>query len=79
MKLGAGATGDERWEADPWAGLETRGVLPHSLLDTIPSGDLGESLDTRRPGRADQAGEETRSAPVSAHSLGEHQRLNEKH
>ena len=61
--------------SDPWAGLETRGVLPHSLLETIPSGDLGESLDIRRL-REPEAGEGeeaklSRSAPVSANSLGE--------
>ena len=61
--------------SDPWAGLETRGVLPHSLLETIPTGDLGESLDIRRlrEAEAGEGGEAklSRSAPVSANSLGE--------
>ena len=77
--LWAAASGGVRSGAgevsDPWAGLETRGVLPHSLLETIPTGDLGESLDIRRL-RETEAGEGeeaklSRSAPVSANSLGE--------
>lgn len=71
VRSGAG----EAEVGDPWAGLETRGVLPHSLLETIPSGDLGESLDIRRLREAGEGeGEEAklaRSAPVSANSLGE--------
>ena len=56
---------------DPWAGLENRGVLPHSLLETIPSGDLGESLDIRRLIEPGHEAKLSRSAPVSANSLGE--------
>ena len=60
------------WEAaagsDQWAGLDTKGVLPNSLLATIPSSELGESLDCR-PERTVAAGL-ARSAPVSASSLG---------
>ena len=70
-----GGQAEVREVSDPWAGLETGGVLPHSLLETIPSGDLGESLDIRRLREADLGGEEeaklSRSAPVSANSLGE--------
>ena len=70
-----GGQGEVREVSDPWAGLETRGVLPHSLLETIPSGDLGESLDIRRLREADLGDKEeaklSRSAPVSANSLGE--------
>ena len=70
-----GGQGEVREVSDPWAGLETRGVLPHSLLETIPSGDLGESLDIRRMREADIEDKEEaklpRSAPVSANSLGE--------
>ena len=71
----SGGRGEVREVSDPWAGLETGGVLPHSLLETIPSGDLGESLDIRRLRDPDLGGEEeaklSRSAPVSANSLGE--------
>ena len=60
---------------DGWEGLDTRGVLPNSLLDTIPTSDLGESLDTRRiVNRVDNTETDenkSRSAPVSANSLGE--------
>ena len=70
-----GGQAEVREVSDPWAGLETGGVLPHSLLETIPSGDLGESLDIRRLRDPDLGGEEeaklSRSAPVSANSLGE--------
>ena len=56
---------------DGWEGLDTQGVLPHSLLDTIPTSDLGESLDTRRIVNQKETDEnKTRSAPVSANSLG---------
>ena len=65
-------SGEER--DDPWAGLETRGVLPHSLLETIPSGDLGESLDIRRLTEPGYEAKLSRSAPVSANSLGESER-----
>ena len=30
-----------------WTGLDSKGVMPNSLLATIPSSDLGESLDCR--------------------------------
>ena len=63
---------------DPWAGLETRGVLPHSLLETIPSGDLGESLDIRRQIEPGHEAKLSRSAPVSANSLGESKRKEPK-
>ena len=60
------------WEAaagsEQWAGLDTKGVLPNSLLATITSSELGESLDCR-PERPVEAGA-SRSAPVSASSLG---------
>ena len=59
---------EEAAESDQWAGLDTKGVLPNSLLATIPSSELGESLDCR-PERTVEAGI-TRSAPVSATSLG---------
>ena len=59
---------------DGWEGLDARGVLPNSLLDTIPTSDLGESLDTRRIVNRDDHKEtdenKSRSAPVSANSLG---------
>ena len=62
----------QRWEeaakSDQWAGLDSKGVLPNSLLATIPSSELGESLDCR-PERTVEVGI-TRSAPVSATSLG---------
>ena len=60
------------WEAaarsEQWAGLDTKGVLPNSLLATIPTSELGESLDCR-PERTVEAGL-SRSAPVSASSVG---------
>ena len=60
------------WEeaagSDQWAGLDTKGVLPNSLLATIPTSELGESLDCR-PERTVEAGG-SRSAPVSANSVG---------
>ena len=56
---------------DGWEGLDTQGVLPNSLLDIIPTSDLGESLDTRRIVNQKETDEsKTRSAPVSANSLG---------
>ena len=55
--------------------------MPNSLLDTIPSSDLGESLDTRghhahlgkepQDSEVEQNSGGTRSAPVSANSLGQ--------
>ena len=56
-------------KTDEWAGLDTKGILPNSLLATIPTSELGESLDCR-PERTAEVGL-SRSAPVSAHSLGE--------
>lgn len=52
-----------------WSGLDTRGVLPNSLLATIPSSDLGESLDCRPIRHNPDPGPTSRSAPVSATSL----------
>jgi len=53
-----------------WTGLDTKGVLPNSLLATIPSSDLGESLDCR-PTKTIMSDTEpvSRSAPVSSTSL----------
>ena len=53
-----------------WTGLDTKGVLPNSLLATIPSSDLGESLDCR-PTQSTMSDTEpvSRSAPVSSTSL----------
>ena len=63
----------QRWEeaaqSEQWAGLDTKGVLPNSLLATIPSSELGESLDCR-PQRTVEAEGGSRSAPVSASSVG---------
>ena len=56
-------------KSDEWAGLDTKGVLPNSLLATIPISELGESLDCR-PERSAEVGQMSRSAPVSANSLG---------
>lgn len=58
-----------------WQGLDTRGVLPNSLLASIPSNDLGESLDTRHTHGQDaiediSEGDKQRTAPFSANSLG---------
>jgi len=65
-----------KFEKDGWEGLDSRGELPNSLLDTIPSSDLGESLDTRghhahlgKEPEVEQNSGGTRSAPVSANSL----------
>ena len=52
-----------------WSDLDTRGVLPNSLLATIPSSDLGESLDCRPNKACSDPGQASRSAPVSATSL----------
>jgi len=51
-----------------WTGLDTKGVLPNSLLATIPSSDLGESLDCRPAKVVTDTGPVSRSAPVSANS-----------
>ena len=64
------------WTGDVWQGLDTRGVLPNSLLSSIPSNDLGDSLDVRNREHDDDNNEEEsyknreRSAPDSANSLG---------
>ena len=52
-----------------WSGLDTKGVLPNSLLASIPSSDLGESLDCRPTKISQDVGQTSRSAPVSATSL----------
>jgi len=52
-----------------WAGLESA-APPNRLLDSIPTSDLGESLDCRpRRPAVDQLQGGSRSAPVSANSL----------
>ena len=58
-----------------WQGLDTRGVLPNSLLASIPTNDLGESLDTRHILGQDATednseADKQRAAPFSANSLG---------
>ena len=50
-----------------WEGLEG-GAPPNRLLDSIPTSDLGESLDCR-PRRVVEVDQGSRSAPVSANSL----------
>ena len=50
-----------------WEGLES-GAPPNRLLDSIPTSDLGESLDCR-PRRVVEVDQGSRSAPVSANSL----------
>jgi len=52
-----------------WKGLDSKGVLPNSLLASIPSSDLGESLDCRPTKPAQNTEPMSRSAPVSATSL----------
>lgn len=56
-------------KSNDWTGLDTKGVLPNSLLATIPSSDLGESLDCRPVKTITEKDHVSRSAPVSATSL----------
>jgi len=52
-----------------WEGLESRAPA-HRLLDSIPTSDLGESLDCRgRKTEEEVEKNKSRSAPVSANSL----------
>ena len=59
-----------------WEGLESRAPV-HRLLDSIPTSDLGESLDCRGRKKEEEEVEKnkSRSAPVSANSLDSGDRL----
>ena len=58
-----------------WEGLESRAPA-HRLLDSIPTSDLGESLDCRgRKTEEEVEKNKSRSAPVSANSLDSGDRL----
>ena len=57
-----------------WEGLESRAPV-HRLLDSIPTSDLGESLDCRGRKTEEVEKNKSRSAPVSANSLDSGDRL----
>ena len=58
-----------------WEGLESRAPA-NRLLDSIPTSDLGESLDCRgRKTEEEVEKNKSRSAPVSANSLDSGDRL----
>ena len=57
-----------------WEGLESRAPA-HRLLDSIPTSDLGESLDCRGRKTEEVEKNKSRSAPVSANSLDSGDRL----